>query len=87
MYFFLLFFKFGNILKKLPLEVFNKKMFLKILQNWHEKTCIGANLKLLKKESLAQVHLQAHVPVILQIFLEHTFFIEHSNSEILFAII
>ena len=43
--FFLLFFKFGLIWKKKPPEVFNKKMFWKILQNWQENTCVRAGLK------------------------------------------
>ena len=51
----------ATTVKKQPLEVFHKKVFLKILQNSQENSCVGVLLKqlqtynIIKKETLTQL--------------------------------
>ena len=51
-----LFFKFGNVWKKQPLEMFNKKVFLIVLQNWNWRKVpvLEQAWNIIKKESPAK---------------------------------
>ena len=69
-----LFFKFGNVWKKQPLEMFNKKVFLIVLQNWNWRKVpvLEQAWNIIKKESPAKEFFCDFCKICLEhLFIEH----------------